>query len=86
MIAIVDYELGNIANVINAVEALGYAVTVTRDEEILRAASHIILPGVGHFNDAMAKLTALNLIPLLTELKEIKPFIGICLGMQLLFD
>ncbi|WP_208559330.1 imidazole glycerol phosphate synthase subunit HisH [Marinilactibacillus kalidii] len=86
MIAIVDYGLGNIANLTNAVEFLGYEVEVTNDPERLKQADRIILPGVGHFKDAMNKINELNLLPVLEQLKETKPFLGICLGMQLLFD
>ncbi|MEC6748396.1 imidazole glycerol phosphate synthase subunit HisH [Marinilactibacillus sp. XAAS-LB27] len=86
MIAIVDYGLGNIANLTNALEYLGYEVEITHDEERLKQADRIILPGVGHFKDAMNRIQQLGLLPVLEELKETKPFVGICLGMQLLFD
>lgn len=86
MIAIVDYGLGNIANLSNALHYLGYDVVVTHDLNELNEADTIILPGVGHFKDAMNRLTELDLLPVLKELKDKKPFIGICLGMQLLFE
>lgn len=86
MIAIVDYGLGNIANLTNALNYLGYEVIVTHDEKELNDADTIILPGVGHFKDAMSRLQELDLLPILDELKDKKPFIGICLGMQLLFE
>lgn len=86
MIAIVDYGLGNIANLTHALNYLGYDVIVTHDEKELNAADTIILPGVGHFKDAMNRLSELQLFPVLNELKLKKPFIGICLGMQLLFE
>ncbi|WP_088006257.1 imidazole glycerol phosphate synthase subunit HisH [Indiicoccus explosivorum] len=86
MIAIVDYGLGNIANVRRALEYLGYQVLLTKDPEELRQADGLVLPGVGHFGDAMRKLEADGLIPILTELKDEKPFVGICLGMQLLYE
>lgn len=86
MIALFDYGLGNLANVKNALEYLGYAVEITNDRDRLEGASHIILPGVGHFGDAMATLRRAGFIPLLEELRTKKPFIGICLGMQLLFQ
>lgn len=86
MIAIVDYGLGNIANLTNALEYLGYEVEITHDENRLKQADRIILPGVGHFKDAMNRIQQLGLLPVLEELKETKPFVGICLGMQLLFD
>ena len=86
MIAIVDYGLGNIANLMNAIHFLGYETILTHDEEELRKADIIVLPGVGHFRDAMERIAARNLQGILTELKDTKPFIGICLGMQLLFE
>ncbi|AQQ54506.1 imidazole glycerol phosphate synthase subunit HisH [Planococcus lenghuensis] len=86
MIAIVDYGLGNIANVRRALEYLGYEVQLTKDPDALRRANALILPGVGHFGDAMRKLEADGLIPVLAELKDAKPFVGICLGMQLLYE
>ncbi|WP_080145386.1 imidazole glycerol phosphate synthase subunit HisH [Marinilactibacillus piezotolerans] len=86
MIAIVDYGLGNIANLTNACEYLGYKVVVTSDLEVLKKADRIILPGVGHFNDAMNRIKENGLLSVLEELKSSKPFVGICLGMQLLFE
>ncbi|MBT2732758.1 imidazole glycerol phosphate synthase subunit HisH [Carnobacterium sp. ISL-102] len=86
MIAIMDYGLGNIANLTNAIRFLGYEVEVTKDEDALRQADTIILPGVGHFKDAMERIHAQKLVPLLNELKETKRLVGICLGMQLLFE
>lgn len=86
MIAIVDYGLGNIANLTNALEYLGYEVNITNDPDELEKADKIILPGVGHYKDAMNKIEELNLLPVLEKLKDTKPFIGICLGMQLLFE
>ena len=86
MIAIVDYGLGNIANLTNACEYLGYEVVVTSDLEVLKKADRIILPGVGHFNDAMNRIKENGLLSVLEELKSSKPFVGICLGMQLLFE
>lgn len=86
MIAILDYGLGNIANLTNAIRFLGYEVEVTKEEDTLRQADTIILPGVGHFKDAMERIQAQNLLPVLDELKQTKPLVGICLGMQLLFE
>lgn len=86
MIAIVDYGLGNIANLTNTCEYLGYEVVVTSDLEVLKKADRIILPGVGHFNDAMNRIKENGLLSVLEELKSSKPFVGICLGMQLLFE
>lgn len=86
MIAVVDYGIGNIQNVLNALKTLGYEAKLTRLEEDFETATHIILPGVGHFKDAMQQLNAYSLVPILTTYKDKKPFIGICLGMQLLYD
>lgn len=86
MIAIVDYGLGNIANLTNALDYLGYETVLTHDVAKLKNADTIILPGVGHFKDAMDRLNELELVPVLNELRKEKPFIGICLGMQLLFE
>ena len=86
MIAIVDYGVGNLFSLASSVRSLGLEVTVTRDAADLRAADHILLPGVGAFADAMDKLTATGLVPVLKEETQHTPLLGICLGMQLLFD
>lgn len=86
MIAIVDYGVGNLFSLGSSLKALGLAAEVTRDPAALRAADRIILPGVGAFGDARAKLDATGLVPVLLEEAEKKPLLGICLGMQLLFD
>ena len=86
MIAIVDYGVGNLFSLSSSVRSLGAEVRVTRDAADLRAADHILLPGVGAFADAMAKLEATGLVPVLREETQKKPLLGICLGMQLLFD
>ena len=86
MIAIVDYGVGNLFSLTCSLKALGLEAEVTRDSEKLRAADRIILPGVGAFGDAKAKLDETGLVPLLKEEAEKKPFLGICLGMQLLFE
>ena len=86
MIAIVDYGVGNLFSLSSSLKALGLETEVTRDAERLRAADRIILPGVGAFGDAKAKLDDTGLVPVLLEEAERKPFLGICLGMQLLFD
>lgn len=85
-IAIVDYGLGNIANLTNALDFLGYSTVVTSKRSELKQADSIILPGVGHFKESMSRIKETGLLELLAELKEEKPFIGICLGMQLLFE
>lgn len=87
MIAIIDYGVGNLYSLSRSLEALGLASGVTRDEAALRDAEKIILPGVGAFGDAMEKLAATGLIPaLLARVAAGVPLLGICLGMQLLFE
>ena len=86
MIAIVDYGVGNLFSLSSSVQSLGAEVCVTGRVQDLRAASHILLPGVGAFADAMAKLEGTGLIPVLKEEAARKPLLGICLGMQLLFE
>ena len=86
MIAIVDYGVGNLFSLSSSLKALGLEAEVTREAGRLRAAERIILPGVGAFGDAKAKLDETGLVPLLKEEAETKPFLGICLGMQLLFE
>ena len=86
MIAIVDYGVGNLFSLASSVKSLGLEVTITRNAADLRAADHILLPGVGAFADAMDKLTATGLVPVLKEETQHTPLLGICLGMQLLFD
>lgn len=86
MIAIVDYGVGNLFSLASSVRSLGAEVRVTRTAEDLRAADHILLPGVGAFADAMDKLRATGLVPVLREQAAVTPLLGICLGMQMLFD
>ena len=86
MIAIVDYGVGNLFSLSCSLKALGLEPRVTGDPEQLRAADRILLPGVGAFGDARAKLDATGLVPVLREAAEEKPLLGICLGMQLLFQ
>ena len=86
MIAIVDYGVGNLFSLSSSLRALGLETEVTRSEERLRAADRIIFPGVGAFGDARAKLEDSGLVPVLREEAQRKPLMGICLGMQLLFD
>ncbi len=87
MIAIVDYGVGNLFSLKSSFAAVGAEAVVTADEAVLRAADKIVLPGVGAFGDAAEKLRATGLDRLLVELANNgKPLLGICLGMQLLFD
>lgn len=87
MIAIVDYGMGNLRSVQKAIERIGHAARiVTRPDEIA-AAEHLILPGVGAFRDAIQELQRLELVePIREHIRADKPFLGICLGLQLLFD
>lgn len=87
MIAIIDYDAGNIRSVEKAVQALGEEVCITRDRDVILEADKIILPGVGAFGDAMEKLHSYGLVSVIKDVVEAnKPFLGICLGLQLLFE
>ncbi|HAJ74130.1 MAG TPA: imidazole glycerol phosphate synthase subunit HisH [Lachnospiraceae bacterium] len=87
MIAIIDYDAGNIKSVEKALQKLGADVIVTRDPDEIRKAGKVILPGVGSFGDAMQNLHSFGLVPVIREVVEKgTPFLGICLGLQLLFD
>ena len=87
MVAIIDYDAGNIKSVQKAIEYLGEDVIITRDPEVILNASRVILPGVGAFGDAMEKLHKYNLVDVIKEVvKREIPFLGICLGLQLLFE
>lgn len=87
MIAIIDYDAGNIKSVEKALLYLGQEVVVTRDRETLLGADGVILPGVGSFGDAMEKLHSFRLAEVIQRyIDSGKPFLGICLGLQLLFE
>ncbi|ANX01683.1 imidazole glycerol phosphate synthase, glutamine amidotransferase subunit [Thermoclostridium stercorarium subsp. leptospartum DSM 9219] len=86
MIAIVDYGVGNLFSLISSLHYLGLECIVTNKKEDLIAADRIILPGVGAFGDAIAKLDETGLVNTIKKLAGIKPLLGICLGMQLLFE
>ena len=87
MIAIVDYGVGNLFSLNSSLELIGAESIVTSDPQVLRSADKILLPGVGAFEDAARKLRDSGLADLLKELAaEGKPLLGICLGMQLLFE
>ena len=87
MIAIIDYDAGNVKSVEKALQALNQDVVVTKDRDTLLKADKVILPGVGAFGDAMEKLHAYGLVDVIDEIVKMKkPFLGICLGLQLMFD
>jgi glutamine amidotransferase len=86
-IAIVDYGAGNLRSVQKAFEQVGVTAVVTSDPSALDAAQGVVLPGVGAFGDGLANLRARRLVePVLCQVEEGKPLLGICLGMQLLFE
>ena len=87
MTAIIDYDAGNIKSVEKALLFLGEDTVVTRDEKIIEQADRVILPGVGAFGDAMEKLHRYGLVEVIRKVvDEGIPFLGICLGMQLMFE
>lgn len=87
MTVVIDYDAGNIKSVEKALLFLGEPVIVTRDKDIILKADRVILPGVGAFGDAMKKLHDFGLVPVIREAVDKKtPFLGICLGLQLLFE
>ena len=87
MIAIIDYDMGNLRSVAKAFEKVGATAAVTRDPKAILNASHVVLPGVGAFKDCMRNLDEYGLIdPIIKSIESGKPFLGICLGLQLLFD
>lgn len=87
MIAIIDYDAGNIRSVEKALQFLGQEAAVTRDRDMILGADKVILPGVGSFGDAMEKLRQYGLDRVIHEVVECNtPFLGICLGLQLLFE
>lgn len=86
MIAIVDYGAGNIFSVKNALDHLGYENKLTDKKEDIISADRVILPGVGAFPWAMNMLKVSGLVDTIKEQAQVKPFMGICLGMQLIFD
>ena len=86
MIAIIDYKMGNLGSVKNALDSLNIESVITSDINVIKTADKLILPGVGAFKQAMDNLKELNLIDVIKEeVKNGKPILGICLGMQLMF-
>lgn len=87
MIAIVDYGMGNLKSVTNVFRKLGADVAITREKEVIGSASAVVLPGVGAFGKCIENLERLNLLAFLRNIiREGKPYLGICLGMQILFE
>lgn len=87
MVAVIDYDAGNIKSVEKALVSLGESAVITRDRKTILEADKIILPGVGAFGDAMEKLHTYGLVDVIKEAVSKKtPFFGICLGLQLLFE
>ncbi|MDO4283836.1 MAG: imidazole glycerol phosphate synthase subunit HisH [Eubacteriales bacterium] len=87
MVAIIDYDAGNIRSVENAMTMLGKETVLTRDPGVIRRADHVILPGVGSFGDAMDRIRRYGLEEVIREVVQSDtPFLGICLGLQLLFE
>lgn len=87
MIAIIDYGMGNLRSVQKGFEKVGFAAVVTADPEVVRRADKVVLPGVGAFGDAMANLKAAGMPEVIQETVQAgKPFLGICLGLQLMFE
>lgn len=86
-IAVIDYDMGNLRSVTKALERVGAEAFSTRDPRAIADASHIVLPGVGAFRDCMTHLTEYGLVePVIKGIEAGKPFLGICLGLQLLFE
>lgn len=86
MIAIIDYGAGNLFSVKNALDYLKIPNKIVSDAASLQSADALILPGVGAFPDAMKKLKETGLVPVIQQQAQIKPLLGICLGMQILFE
>lgn len=87
MIAIIDYGMGNLRSVQKGFEKVGHQAVVTSDPAQVAAAAKVVLPGVGAFEDAIAELRRLDLVkPVLDAIDSGKPFLGICLGLQMLFE
>jgi len=86
MIAVIDYKMGNVRSVAKALEAVGAKVQVTSSASKLRKAKALVLPGVGAFSAGMGNLRKMKLIPEINRaIEQAKPFLGICIGLQLLF-
>ena len=87
MIAVIDYNMGNVRSVEKGFQRIGMDAIVTRDPGVIRDATHVVLPGVGAFRDCMDNLERFGLIDVIRDgIESGKPFLGICLGLQVLFE
>jgi len=87
MIAIIDYGMGNLTSVHNAFRKIGLESVITSDRQVVLSASHVVLPGVGAFQECLNQLNRRELVPAIRQvIRSGKPFLGICLGYQLLFS
>jgi glutamine amidotransferase len=87
MLAIIDYQMGNLRSVQKGFEKMGHAAAITADPAVIAQADKLVLPGVGAFADAIAELRRRDLVePIRDAIQSGKPFLGICLGLQMLFD
>lgn len=86
MVAIIDYGAGNLSSVEKALNYLGAECEITQDKDKILSASHVVLPGVGSFGDAMQSMRERNLTEVVKKAANEKKFLGICLGLQLLFE
>ncbi len=87
MIAIIDYDAGNVRSVEKAFQKLSKQAVITRDPQVILSADHVVLPGVGNFGDAMGNLIRFGMDEVIRDVvKKETPFLGICVGMQLLFE
>ncbi len=87
MIAVIDYDAGNVRSVIKAIEKVGFSAVLTKDSQIIKKSNGVILPGVGAFGDCLDKLKKYDLIDsIYSAIDSSKPFLGICVGFQLLYE
>ena len=87
MLAVIDYDAGNVKSAVKAFRALGEETILTRDPEVILKADHVVLPGVGNFGECMVRLKRYGLIPVIHDvIAQGTPFLGICVGEQLLFE
>lgn len=87
LVGVIDYQMGNLRSVAKGIEKVGGSVIVSSDPKELEQATHLVLPGVGAFGDAIRELKERDLVPWIRQWVESdRPFLGICLGMQMLFD